>query len=224
MLDQQEEAKFDELKGMFRELRLPPPPEIFICFEVHKDGKLIFEDRQRGHSWTRNFYNYKCINGTNAGYTNVTFGAGYMSGKCQSCGMGQSGYLAALAGQLTTGTLGTNYGIVVGTSDTAFNIEQYALGAMIVHGTGAGQLVYQASGFDSKAYASKIWTTTSKRIFNNNSGGDITIKEVGLLPQSQYVTRDFLVERSVLAPAVTVPNGAQLTVTYKISMDFSSID
>jgi hypothetical protein len=96
------------------------------------------------------------------------------------------------------------------------------LGALIAHGTGAGQLTYQASGFNSKAYALKVWTATSKRIFNNNSGGDITVKEIGLYSAYYYVY--YLTERSVLSPAVTVPNGAQLTATYEISMDFSSID
>lgn len=220
MLDQKEEAKFDELKGMFRDLKLPPPPEIFIGLQVHKDGELIFDDKQRGHSWTRNFYNYKCLMGTNASITNASFGAGYMSGKRYDGVMDT--YIQYISGQVTTGVLAITHGIVAGTSDTAFNIEQYALGALIAHGTGSGQLVYQASGFVSKAYALKVWTATSNRIFNNNSGGDIVVKEVGLYPQ--YGGSRYLFERSVLSPAVTVPNGAQLTVTYEISMDFSSID
>lgn len=221
MLDPREEAKFDELKGMFRDLKLPPPPEIFIGLQVHKDGELIFDDKQRGHSWTRNFYNYKCLIGTNAGYTNGNFGAGYLSGKGEDGSVIYTVYLRNI-GALTTGSAATTYGIVVGTSDTAFNVEQYALGALIAHGTGAGQFTYQASGFNSKAYALKVWTATSKRVFNNNSGGDITVKEIGLYPQNHDVI--FLMERSVLSPTVLVPNGAQLTATYEISMDFSSID
>ena len=220
MLDQKEEAKFDELKGMFRDLKLPPPPEIFIGLQVHKDGELIFDDKQRGHSWTRNFYNYKCLIGTNATIANTGFGAGHMSDK--NIFGNYNGNLALLRGALATGGAETINGIVVGTSDTAFNIEQYALGALIANGTGAGQFTYQASAFNSKAYASKIWTSTCKRIMNNNSGGDITVKEVGLYPQYNGVI--FLMERSVLAPTVLVPNAAQLTVTYEISMDFSAID
>ena len=220
MLDIKEEAKFDELKGMFRDLKLPPPPEVFIGLQVHKDGELIFDDKQRGHSWTRNFYNYKCLMGTNAGYVSTNFGAGYISGKLVNAGM-DTALMRSLAGKMTTGALATTNGIVVGTSDTAFSVEQYALGALIAHGTGAGQFAYQVSGFVSKAYASKVWTATSSRIMNNNSGGDITVKEVGLY---SFIYDCFLTERSVLSPAVTVPNGAQLTATYEISMDFSSID
>jgi hypothetical protein len=33
-----------------------------------------------------------------------------------------------------------------------------------------------------------------------------------------------MIERSVLSPTVNVPNGAQLTVTYSISLDFTAID
>jgi len=222
MLDIKEEAKFDELKGMFRDLKLPPPPDIFISFQVHKDGKLIFDNKQRGHSWTRNFYNYKCLVGTNAKNSNTGFGAGHMSDK-NIAGV-YSGEIAYLGGALTTGAIAATKGIVVGTSDVAFNIEQYALGALIAHGTGSGQLVYQASAFDSKAYASKVWTATSKRIFNNNSGGDITVKEVGLYAIYSWDGSTYLLERSVLDPTVLVPNTAQLTATYEISMDFSSID
>jgi hypothetical protein len=40
----------------------------------------------------------------------------------------------------------------------------------------------------------------------------------------KYIWGKFLTERSVLDPTVLVANGAQLTVTYEISMDFSSID
>lgn len=220
MLDPKEEAEFDELKGLFGELNIPSPPEIFIGLQVHKDGKLIFDDKQRGHSWTRNFYNFKCGIGTNASMLSSSFGAGYMSGKV--IGGTINGTVRYLCNKIATGLIGSLKGIVVGTDDTAFSKEQYALGAIVAHGTGSGQLVYQASAFDSKAYASKVWTATSKRIFNNNSGGDITVKEVGLY--SDYGNNTFLTERSVLDPTVTVPNGAQLTVTYEISMDFSSID
>jgi hypothetical protein len=222
MLDPREEAKFDELKGMFRDLKLPPPPEIFIGLQVHKDGELIFDDKQRGHSWTRNFYNYKCMIGTNARSTSTLFGIGYLSGKDTTGAY--NAYLYNMSGDMTTGAVGAARGIVVGTSDTAFNIDQYALGALIAHGTGVGQLTYQASAFDSKAYASKVWTATSKRVFNNNSGGDITVKEIGLYGYTVYNGWLTLHERSVLSPTVLVPNGAQLTATYEISMDFSSID
>jgi hypothetical protein len=57
----------------------------------------------------------------------------------------------------------------------------------------------------------------------------ITVKEVGLAGVvamfTSAQTNDYmLMERSVLSPTVPVPNGAQLTVTYSISMDFSAID
>jgi hypothetical protein len=60
---------------------------------------------------------------------------------------------------------------------------------------------------------------------NNNSGGSITVKEVGLMYVGNTYNNDYhLVERSVLSPTVAVANAAQLTVTYEISMDFSAID
>ena len=58
MLDQKEESKYKELKDKCRELHVPVPPEIHIGLQVHdKEGNLILDDLQRGHSWNRNFYN-----------------------------------------------------------------------------------------------------------------------------------------------------------------------
>jgi len=218
MLNPEEEKKFAELRDKCKDLKVPPPPDVHIGFQVHKDGKLIFDDKQRGHSWTRNFYNFRAGIGTN-GTLSGSFGVGSLIGKNIS-GNNNSNLLYIT--EITAGVVGALRGIVVGTGDTAWSMEQYALVAPIANGTGSGKLTYQASGYDSKSYASKIWTMTSKRIINNNSGGSITIKEVGLY--SDYGCNTFLTERSVLAPVVPVANSAQLTVTYEISMDFSSID
>lgn len=223
MLNPIEEAKFNELQNKCKSLKVMPPPSIHIGFKVHKDGKLIFDDKQRGHSWTRNFYNMRCGLGAGAVVDGNTFGAGYMTGIEIGGSMGYGGNITSIDGGIAVGTVGTeSVGIVVGTSDTAWNIDQYALGAIITSGSGAGQLAYQVSGYDSKLYASKIWTTTNKRVMNNNSGGDIIVKEVGLYGRN-YDSAAML-ERSVLDPTVTVPNGTQLTVTYEISMNFSAID
>jgi hypothetical protein len=73
----------------------------------------------------------------------------------------------------------------------------------------------------------KTWENTIIRIFNNNSGGVIVIKEAGLYWSGYLFDTSIgyhMHERSVLSPTVAVANGAQLTVTYAISMDFSAID
>ena len=118
------------------------------------------------------------------------------------------------------------YGILVGTSDTAFSVENFAMGALIATGNGAGQFAYSAEKTQTTAYTggAKTWKTTRSRIFNNNSGGSITVKEAAIAGYNVGQGQSLLFERSVLAPTVAVANGAQLTVTYEISMDFSAID
>jgi hypothetical protein len=223
MLNPVEEKKFAELKEKCRELRVMPPPDVMIKLQVHDgDRVLVFDDIQRGHSWTRNFWNtcaYMMIDGTGA---TVTFGAGYMNLKYNPT----YGYIVAVqsAGipQCNGLITETNRGIIIGTGDTAFSTEQYGLDAQILHGNGSGQMAYSAHAARTFAYTggTKTWKTTIYRIFNNNSGGSITVKETGL-----YATvTSFLIERSVLDPTVAVANAAQLTVTYEISMDFSTID
>jgi len=234
MLNQIEEARHAELKKMCAELKVPAPPEIFINLEVRdKDGKVTFKDKQRGHSWTRNFYNYVfSVAGATGGGGVNTFNAGYMAMK-ETGGtvMYDASYLPRVNLGYTAGAGDAAYGIVVGTSDTAFSANHHTLQALIAHGTGSGQFSYQAQAAGSKAYTAgtKTWKSTLTRIFNNNSEGSITVKETGLYyggasPFYNNSNMKWMNERTVLSPAVAVAVGAQLTVTYEISMDFSAID
>jgi len=62
------------------------------------------------------------------------------------------------------------------------------------------------------------------RYFNNNSGGDIDVNEVGLVmnqPQGgSTVYGKRLQARDKLASTVTVPNTGQLKVTYTIQLTY----
>lgn len=239
MLNQEEEAKIRDLKDKCRDLQVPPPPDIFIRLQVYdKNGVLTFDDIQRGHSWTRNYYNFMFGTLSGARGSNTTsFGAGHMSGKSTSGTISGSytslanGYGYSMYNYYNNST-SNNYGIVVGTSDTAYDKEQFAMGAIIASGNGAGQLAYQGmpafavDNIPTYTASPKAWQQVHTRVFNNNSGGLITVKETGLAWYAYLYSAAsyFLLERSVLAPAVDVANGAQLTVTYTISMDFSAID
>jgi len=227
MLNPQEEAKREQLKSKCREMKVVPPPDIFIGLQVHKDNKLLFDDVQRGHSWTRIYWNY--IFGMTSGCTFVdsSFGAGYISAKRFNDGsMSYQGNIIFTHGNMLTGGEGTQLGIIVGIGSTAFNVDQYQLDTVIVSGSSAGNLYYNASSVKSTTYdaVGKTWTIVGSRIFNNNSGGSIVVAETGLIPRDNKGDITWLFERSLLSPAVTVPDAAQLTVTYTIIDDFSSID
>jgi hypothetical protein len=221
MLNPIEEAKFADLKAMCRELKVPPPPEIMIGLKVHdKNGILTFDDVQRGHSWVRNYWNYMFMGMTIALTDSTTTNiAGTMSQvTTDGSTLTQSNYGAALQlGSAASSLLG----IIVGTGDTAESVNTISLAAQIYEGSTAGQFSH-ALQTRAQTYASKIWKQTLSRIFNNNSGSSITVKETGML--NNWNGYCVLMERSVLFPTVAVANGAQLTVTYEISMDFSAID
>lgn len=236
-----EEAKFAALEKNCHDLGVPAPPSIHINFEVKdKDGNLIFNDKQRGHSWTRNFYNYLfCTAGDSVGNPGSTsFGASHLTSKNTGGTVRYTETYVPNRDEYNTDSFGfrgpvgnSGYGILVGTGDTAFSAENFAMAAAVVHGTSTGNLTYSAQGVPVVAYdstsGSEKWTITHTRVLNNNSGGAITIKETGLAWLGDFFNTTaaaYLFERSVLSPTVAVPNGAQLTVTYEISMSFAAID
>jgi hypothetical protein len=126
----------------------------------------------------------------------------------------------------TLGDVGdVSQGIIVGTSDTPNSLSTYALGGKIAHGTGSGQLVYNAETVEDVTNPSgNDLQFRITRTFTNNSGATITVKEVGLLIKkvdSTNTSRSWLVARDVLPSPVDVPDGATLTIRYVVKITVS---
>jgi len=216
-----------------RELGIPVPI-LHVGYRVtDKKGRIISDQRGPGHSWTRNFYNLIfCAAADNGGDGGSTFGAGYMSAKTMAgtiyAGTNYTAerYNYQLLGYgLNNNANNSNFGILAGTDNTAFDINQYKLLAAIAHGNEAGQLFHQAQTAPTIAYTAgtKTWKASRSRLFNNNSGATITVKESGLanLYDMFHGGNTYnLIERNVPDPAIDVANGAQLTITYEIAMVF----
>jgi hypothetical protein len=237
MLNPIEEQKFDTLKAMCRELKVPAPPEIMIGLKVHdKNGILTFDDVQRGHSWTRNYWNFLFSCGSDAVSAGAAvFAAGSLTGKNTSGNIRADGNLVVMRSGVTKIGAGfnndaanANYGIVLGSGTTAEGVNLHTLATLIAHGNTAGLLYYQAMTGAAPSYTGTTWKSTFTRIFNNNSGGQIDVKEAGLYWRGylfySIAPESYMMERTLLGATVEIPNGAQLTVTYEISMDFSAID
>ena len=141
--------------------------------------------------------------------------------------MRQSGYyeITFESGDANTANLDTkNWGavgpegntgehIVVGTGTTSPTRTDYKLESKIPHGTGTGQLIYKAGetiiGDDY---------IELRRTFENQSGNDITINEVGILVHcvaADGVDKRVLIARSLFT--LTIPNTALATIYYRIS-------
>ena len=110
-------------------------------------------------------------------------------------------------------------GPVVGTSAAAVTIDDTALGVLITDGAGAGQLTH---GVVSITLGSAVGTEESftvSRLFTNNSGGNITLEEVGLHGQGRTspaaVNETFLFARDLVGSSLVQPLQVA-TVTWKL--------
>jgi hypothetical protein len=113
----------------------------------------------------------------------------------------------------------TNYGILVGTGNTAPTINDYMIETLIAHGVGAGQLQYGLVAFGAPASDATTSQITVTRDFANGSGGAITVNEIGLVCRAPYGPATsieyFLIVRDVIGGGINVPNGQTLTVNYR---------
>jgi hypothetical protein len=207
-------------------LDLAPKLKITVRMAVKEaDGTIPYDKEEPAHSFTRNFWNNLFSWLANAGGTDATFASGHMSARATG---GGTNYYANAFSTLTTGIIGivsnSNYGIVVGRSNTAFSFEHIALQDQITHGTSSGQMSHQAQTVPTPSWTvgTLTWLASHSRIFNNNSGGSISVNETGLYSHGTAFggSNDFMIERNVLGAPVTVNVGAQLTVTYNISVVF----
>ncbi|RLC41388.1 MAG: hypothetical protein DRH44_07465 [Candidatus Coatesbacteria bacterium] len=110
-----------------------------------------------------------------------------------------------------------DYGLIVGTNGTGTSWSDYNLRAKINHGTGSGELVYHETEIKSSEDSGAPAKITLERKFDNDSGGSITVREVGwfimvTVGGSQYYV---MMLRDTPA-ATTVGDGARLISTYYV--------
>ncbi len=229
------EEKYLELRRRGLELRTPII-EAFLDLQLRdKFGKVYLNTRQRSHSWVRNAYNFltSFMTAVDLNGSGVTFGAGYINSKTTgavikngnlpgSFGSGNDVEALNICGFRAGATI-TTFGIVVGTGVTAESFEDFALVTPIAHGVGAGQMSYTDTNAPVESYdaPSKTYSVAWKRFINNNSGGDITVNEVGLVSKIADGTNGFnyyLFSRDLTTTLVA--NTAQLGVTYTLAVVF----
>jgi hypothetical protein len=133
----EETRKYSKLQADCKELEIPYIKAKVIAKVFGKDGKLISDHEQFGHSFTRNFYN--CVLSTmglkNA--TDVTFGAGLISGKSTAGaivdglwslgGSGGGNFDTPTGYGFADGAGDNTFGIQVGTGTNPESFEDYVL-------------------------------------------------------------------------------------------------
>jgi hypothetical protein len=205
-------------------------PQILWEIEVKdKTGKLLKRYETPAKSWLKQFI--QILKGQFATRQSTTVGNGNVNVVDESgTARGYPNQTTAPSGyNVNLSTLGdvgdASQGIIVGTSDTSNSLTTYALGGKITHGTGSGQLVYNAETIEDVTNPSgNDLQFRITRTFTNNSGATITVKEVGLLVRVYDTSnnpRSFLVARDVLPSPVDVPDGATLTIRYVVKITVS---
>jgi hypothetical protein len=114
-------------------------------------------------------------------------------------------------------------GIQVGSGTLAPSASSPYLESLILSGSGTGQLSYSSDTVTSPSISSNPATLQVTKTFANNSGGSVTVGEIGLAPQlrndaaGQYQAA--LMVHDVLSSAASVPNGGTITVTYTLQVN-----
>lgn len=211
-----------------------PLPKINLHFEVKKNGIILTDQYEEGHSWTRNGWNMLAAMMMDCGAIagDAPFGPGVLNtrqakgdyntpetSRVNTRDQSLLGY--GFSNNTTTNT----YGIQVGRSNEPFDVGDYKLWDLIASGASTGQLAHQAQTYPITTYTNKKFTTVHQRVFNNNSGATIIVKEVGLTPSFAGFAGGYpLVSRDVIETPVEIPNGSQFTVEIALTSDFSAID
>jgi len=199
--------------------------EIYINTEVRdKEGKIIEKRKEKCNTYVKNFLmllNAAFKPGTSdvvdTGGTTRTTGAKY----CvtwnwwvqQAGGYDRAFTLYGSDGGWTPTApeADDTYGIIVGTSDQAVSASDYNLISKIAHGDSAGQLYHYATTMLEPTVDGNTVRQRFERTFKNNSGADITVKEIGLVVKTSEDNYLVMIIRDVVTP-VTVPAAGSLYV------------
>lgn len=200
-----------------------------LVFKVtDKDGKITKEHKEEGHSFLANFIKLLYCS---AMLHHAPMSDGVALVLVDTTGTNRSGSSDyAITGGLGSAWLRANasigvndWGIMVGTDDGTIlpkDINNYALGAKIAHGTGSGQISYGDSSIVPVVHDGASYSYAGiTRSFSNSSGSGINVNEIGLatnIKWDAFDLRNFLFTRDILGSPITVPNGQALTASINI--------
>jgi hypothetical protein len=186
----------------------------YLTIEIKdKHGQLISYEKKEANSYVQAFIDLLFVYLTDTSLAGVTDTGntgrtiGYLTSQIQVNGL----CVAASAV--------SDRGIVVGTGTGAVAVTNYALGTQIVHGSGAGQLYYNASQAQAPTTVGSTHSFTLIRSFTNSTASTITIQEVGIYAVfygTDTNERKFCIDRTLTTKAV--PASATATVTYTIGV------
>ncbi len=200
----------------------------FISAKIYDKNKNIIGgfDKKPAESFVKNFYNRYCFllcgvtpsesNDLDLRDTGGTSRATWAIHNDESyCWRGSEAEVSGI-------------GIVVGSGDTAEDFGMgsspsavsYALDTIIANGSGNGQLEWAATGLpviSTSGVDPITWSTVWTRYFNNNSGGNVICREIGVYIKVGLYT--FMITRDVLVSPLTIYDTGQLKIEYTLEID-----
>ena len=111
-------------------------------------------------------------------------------------------------------------GIILGTGDTAVAIDDYKIEAVIANGAGAGQMAWGATTVGAVSLAASHAQFVVSRTNTNNSGGTITVREIGIYTSVYVTTTQYYMcgVRDVLVTPQDVLDTETITVNYTLEV------
>jgi len=114
-------------------------------------------------------------------------------------------------------------GIQVGSGTSSPSASSPYLESLILNGTSPGQLSYAFNDVTSPSVSSNPSTIQITQTLTNNSGGSVTVGEIGLATGLEnYSTNTYyaaLIIHDVLSSAISLPYGGTITVTYTLQVN-----
>lgn len=114
---------------------------------------------------------------------------------------------------LTALATDTTHGILAGTGTTPVAYDDYNVETLIAHGNGANQLYYNATVISATEAITGGYRVTVSRQLDNNSGGAITVQEVGL---AFWRTWGWLMLHDLISGGYEVADGDSVILRYKL--------
>jgi len=105
----------------------------------------------------------------------------------------------------------TTFGMLIGTGTNPVTMADYKLQTQVTAGIGHAAVQFAVETPDADT-----WRVAISRIFTNNSGGTLSIKEVALY--GYFTTSLYTVCMDRTLYSVNVPNGVAVTLTYRITV------
>jgi hypothetical protein len=214
-----------------KEVRLQGAVALELFFQVKDaDGKVTEERTEQGRSFLANFIKLLYCSMMANPWPIADGVAVTLTDTGGTARSGNNTYVFSADGGLGYNFMDANalegystYGIQVGTDDGTIlpkDINNHALGAKILHGTGAGQLSYGNSSIVPVTHDGASYSYAGiTRTFSNAYSSPLDVKEIGLAAAFRWESssdRYFLLARDILGTPITVPNGQALTGSIRI--------